>query len=190
VAIAAFDPQAARYVTKVTPRLPIRVGEVPKFDPATLDYPTPPAQATPSRSLAPAGRAAAALTLGIVTTLLAAFVARRVHLSRTGDPRRLLLRRARELDARQGAEATARRITDTLAEYLERTSGRPWGVLTPEEARSALAQAAPGVDLGARGARLVAHCDRACYSGHELDTAALVAEARQLFEEIGRKKSR
>ncbi len=41
VAVAAFDPQTARYVTKVTPSIAIRVVDVPKFDPSTLDYVQP-----------------------------------------------------------------------------------------------------------------------------------------------------
>ena len=38
VAVAAFDPQTARYVTRVTSSIPIRVVDVPKFDPSTLGY--------------------------------------------------------------------------------------------------------------------------------------------------------
>ena len=36
VAIAAFDPSANRYITKLTPSVPIRVVAVPAFDPATI----------------------------------------------------------------------------------------------------------------------------------------------------------
>src|SRR5205823_405979 len=70
VAIAAFDPRAARYVTKVTSSLPIRVVAVPKFDPATLAYRPPPVPATPSRSLVPGWRALAVIILAISAILL------------------------------------------------------------------------------------------------------------------------
>ena len=36
VAIAAFDPSVNRYITKLTPSVPIRVVAVPAFDPATI----------------------------------------------------------------------------------------------------------------------------------------------------------
>ena len=41
VAIAAFDPSLARYVTHVTAGVPIRVVAVPSFDPATIAYDPP-----------------------------------------------------------------------------------------------------------------------------------------------------
>ena len=43
IALAAFDPKSGRYVTKVTAGLPIRVAEVPAFQPGSLRYgpPTP-----------------------------------------------------------------------------------------------------------------------------------------------------
>jgi hypothetical protein len=190
VAIAAFDPPTTRYVTKVTSGLPIRVVPVPKFDPATLDYRLPPTQGTPARSSAPGRRPAVFLAVGIVAIVLAGLVAWTVLTRGAPDPRRLLRRRARGLDVRHGPERTARQITDALAEYLERTIGRPRGVLTPVEARSAIAQATQEAEVGERCARLVADCDRTRYSGHEPRTAGLVAEARQLFEEIGRQKKR
>ena len=60
------------------------------------------------------------------------------------------MRRARGLDPRRGTERLAREITETLAEYLERRIGRPRGVLTPDEAHSAIAEATQDAELGAR----------------------------------------
>ncbi len=138
VAIAAFDPQTARYVTKVTSSIPIRVVDVPKFDAATLDYRPPPA---PSRVVAPGAARVAVFCLGIVAILLGILVAWTRRARSRFNPRRLLRRRARTLNTHHGAERTARLITDTLAEYLEGTIGRPRGVITPHEARSAIAEA-------------------------------------------------
>jgi hypothetical protein len=188
LAIAAFDPQTGRFVTKVTSSLPIHVVEVPKFDPRTLDYPPPPTRATPSRSRLTVGRTAILFILGIVGIFLAGLATRYLRKRRETDPRRPLLRCLRGLDGRMGAERTARMISDALVDYLERTSGRPRGVLTPPEARSAVAQATQRDDLGERCAQLVANCDRARYSSSEPRSAELVAEARQLFDEIGRQK--
>ncbi len=105
------------------------------------------------------------------------------------DSGRWLMRRGRGLDAGRGTERIAREIAEVLAEYLERTIGRPRGVLTPDEARSTVAAATQDADLGARCARLVTDCDQAMYSERATGTgsAELVDDARRLFEEIGRR---
>ena len=41
VAIAAYDPALAHYVTRVTVGVPIRVVAVPTFDPASLNFDSP-----------------------------------------------------------------------------------------------------------------------------------------------------
>jgi hypothetical protein len=192
LAIAAFDPSSERYVTKVTSSIPIRVVDVPKFDPATLDYRPPPNTAASPHVLAPVERVRglAALVAGIVAILALTLVARTARRRRRSDPGRLLLRRARGLDPRQEATEAARLITDALAEYLEQTMGRPQGALTPSEAESALTQVTHPAELAGRTAGLVAACDQARYSGCDPDTAALVAAARQLFAELGARKRR
>ena len=191
VAVAAFDPQTARYVTRVTSSIPIRVVDVPKFDPSTLGYLQSPLREPPGPLLASRVRTAAGLTLGIVAALLATLAARTVRKRWRVDPGRWIIRRARGLDAHCGTERVAREIAEILAEYLERRIGRPRGVLTPEEARSSVAAATQDADLAARSARLVSDCDRASYSDRETgaDSAALVDEAGRLFKEIGRKRS-
>ena len=193
LSIAAFDPTSARYVTKVTSSLPVRVVAVSKFDPASLDYPEPPPGHASASAALPtkrvfASRGSVLIGLGIVGIVLSALAARTLRARLGHDPGRLLRRRARGLDIREGAERTARSITDALAEYLERTRGRPRGALTPGEARSAFDPSTQQADVAGRCARLIADCDRARYSDHEPRIAELIEEARELFEEIAREK--
>jgi hypothetical protein len=190
VLIAALDPETAHYVTKATPKVSIRVVDVPRFDPTALDYPNPPAIApsTPGPWRWSRERLAALAGVVLVPALVIALVAA-IRRGRN-DPGRVLVRSARRLDPRQGAAATARRITDSLAEYLERSHGRPRGALTPVEARSAIALGTQDTHLGERSARLVAACDRARYSERPEDTGELIAEAHQLFNELKKAKLR
>lgn len=191
VPIAAFDPQAGRYVTKVTSSIPIRVVAVPAFDASRLDYQPPPMTInTPRRSFVTVGRTAASLVASALGISLVLLVARTISRRWAADPRRQLMRGARALDERLGAEPTARLINDLLADYLKRTRGRPRGVLTHEEARAGVAGATRRADLGDRAARLVADCDRARYSNQAPGAAELVTGARRLFDEIGRLKTR
>ena len=55
VAVAAFDPQTAHYVTKVTSSIAIHVVDVPKFDPSTLDYVRAPGAGCAADRAAPSG---------------------------------------------------------------------------------------------------------------------------------------
>ena len=82
----------------------------------------------------------------------------------------------------------AREIAETLAEYLERTIGRPQGVLTPDEAQCAVR----GGDAGRGTGRTLCQARRrlrSVYSVPETGTgnAELVDEARYVFKEIARK---
>jgi hypothetical protein len=191
VAVAAFDPVTARYITRVTASVAIRVVDVPRFDPSTLDYVQPPVRDGRRPGLASGGQMAAGLALGIVATILATLAAWTVRKRWRIDPGSWIIRRARGLDPRGGTEAVAREIVEILAEYLERRIGRPLGVLTPEEAHSAIAKATKDAELGARCAQLVTDCDRASYSlsATGMGNGELVDEARRLFKEIGRKST-
>jgi hypothetical protein len=62
VAIAAFDPGLASYVTHVTVGVPIRVVAVPPFDPTTIHY-DPPSPALTQRTLIAVASASAAILL-------------------------------------------------------------------------------------------------------------------------------
>jgi hypothetical protein len=126
----------------------------------------------------------------MVTLLVLGALIRSWLFRRPTDPRRGLLRRARELDGRRGRAVTARLIQDSLAEYFERTIRRPRGVLTPRDAQVAVEQVTRRSDLGERCARLVAECDRALYAEQAGDASELIALAGPLFEEIARSEVR
>jgi hypothetical protein len=185
VAVAAFDPQSERYVTKVTRSVAIRVVEVPRLDPAVVAYQPPPPRAD-YRPTPVSLRQAAAVCALLCAALLARAAARRWRI----DPAWWLVRRARRIAPHDEPAQTAREIADTLAGYLERATGRPRGALTPDEAGTAIAAASGDLDLGTQAAGLIAQCDRACYASADREprSTELIAEARCLFEAIGRKR--
>lgn len=184
VAIAAFDPASARYVTKLAPGVAIRVVDVPRFDPEALDYGGPAVRAThPGGILIAAGALAGIVLAGLGGAIL-------LQRKRRTDPRRWARRWARGLDAEGGAAEAGRKITDGLAVYLSRAAGRPPGVLTPDEARREIEALSGDPDLALRGCRLVAECDRARFSGRGASAAELVNEARDLFVAFGRSPGR
>ena len=170
VAVAAFNPQTGRYVTRVTSSIAIRVVDVPKFDPSALGYVQPRVRDASGPLSGSRVRTAAGLTLGIVTIVLATLAVQTVRKRWRINPGRWIMRRARGLDPHRGTERVAREIAETLAEYLERRIDRPRGVLTPEEAHSAVAASTRDADLAARCARLISDCDRASYSDSETGT--------------------
>ena len=88
VAVAAFDPQTAHYVTRVTSSIPIHVVDVPRFDTSTLDYPPPPAPEKRRVFTASGVRVAAWLCLGLVATVVAGLVAWHVRNRWRADSRR------------------------------------------------------------------------------------------------------
>jgi hypothetical protein len=192
VAVAAFDPQAERYVTRVTPSVAIRVVDVPRLDPAVVAYRPPPDSTGSGWPGWVGSRRGATIGLAVGGLLFAALWTRSALRRRRIDPRWWLLRRARRIGSRPEPAQTAREITDTLAGYLERAIGRPPGALTPDEARSAVAEACGDADLATQAARLIARCDRAWYAAADRDPSAtdLVKEARQVLEAIGRKRRR
>jgi hypothetical protein len=192
VAVAAFDPQTERYVTKVTSGVPIRVVDVPRLDPATVEYQAPTATADRGWPEWASIRLGTIAGLALITALLAVLLARAALRRWRIDPGWWLVRRARRIAAHADLAQTAREITDTLTGYLERATGRPRGALTPDEARTAITAASGDADLGVEAAWLVAQCDRACYACADPDAppVTLVTEARRLFEEIGKKRKR
>jgi hypothetical protein len=186
--VAAFDPQTGRYLTKVTSSVTIRVVDVPRLDPATVDYHLPPSSENRDWPDPASIRLGTAVGLAVVALLLAGLLARAALRRWRIDPGRWLVRRARRLTLHQDPARTAREITDALTGYLERATGRPRGALTPDEARTAIAKASGAADLGTQAAKLIAECDRAWYActDREPPLEELVTEARRLFEEIGR----
>jgi hypothetical protein len=190
VAVAAFDPQTEQYVTRVTSSVPIRVVDVPRLDPATVAYRLPVATGTSPWRESAVVRRGTAIGLAVFGLLLCVFLTRAALRRWRIDPGWWLVRRARRITQHEERAQTAREISDTLAEYLERALGRPRGTLTPDEARAAIAEASGDAGLAAQAACLIGQCDRACYAHADCQTshAELVTEARRLFEEIGRKK--
>jgi hypothetical protein len=189
VSIGSFDPESGRYVVKVTAGIPIRVIDVPSFDPAQLQY--PPRTPGSSAGVAPfpvARRRELGLLVGTVLTFVIAYVAWRRTVRVRADPRRRILRRARALDPREELATNARRITNVLVEYFETVNGRPGGALTPSEARSALADALHDNQLADRCAELVADCDRERFARAASPDSTLVERAREIFREIGRRR--
>jgi hypothetical protein len=189
--VAAFDPQTQRYVTKVTPGVAIHVVDVPRLDPAAVAYRSP----TAETSGTPAARSLHLVVTGclaVIALLFSSFLARAAVRQWQIDPGRWLVRRARRMATHDDPARTARAITDTLAGYLEQATGRPRGVLTPDEARAAVAEVSGDAALSTQAAGLVAECDRACFASADCapSSAELVTTARRIFEVIGRKRRR
>jgi hypothetical protein len=186
VAIAAFDPKLRRYMTKASPSVAVQVVDVPRFDASRLEY--------VPRSLGegpPWPRILAAVGVGTLSIALCAGACLRVRRSsRRRRSRlvagRLLTRVLGDVDGSLTSAEAGRRLTEGLAEYLHLVRARPRGVLTPEEAREGLAAATRDDGLGDRAGRLVARCDRAQYAIEGPSTEELLAEARPLFDDLGR----
>jgi hypothetical protein len=190
VAVAAFDPLTERYLTRVTSSVAIQVVDVPKLDPATVDYRLPPARGNRFWPGPVGVRLGTRVGLAGFALVLAVLLTRAALRRWRVDPGWWLVRRARRIAPGQDPAQTAREIADTLTAYLERATGRPRGALTPEEARTAIAEASGDAGLGIQAASLIAECDRASYAcaDRELPHTDLVTEARRLFEAIGRKR--
>ncbi|HEX8203775.1 MAG TPA: hypothetical protein VF590_25080 [Isosphaeraceae bacterium] len=182
VAVAAFDPASGHFQTKLAGAVPIRVVDVPRLDPAALDYGSPAAPSAARK--VPPGRVAAAGIAAVVTVGLGWAVVLRW---RRADLGRRARRWARGLEAEEDAAEVGRRITDGLADYLHRAIGRPPGVLTPEEARRAIAWLAGDPDLADRAGRLIAECDRVRYAGRGASAEELVRRAQELIRALRRR---
>lgn len=184
VAFSTFDPQTTRFLTRVTSGLSIRVVDVPRFDPSTLDY-GPLVSRSNTRSTGLVIGSVAATT---VIVFVAGWTFHRRLLARRRDwaARRVLAHIARGFDESASAEEVGRRITEGLAEYLHLKTRRPRGVLTPEEARVGFSTSERDEAIGESAERLVAHCDRAQYSSYGRDVGSLVSEARRWLEELSR----
>ena len=214
VAIATFDPSLSRYLTQVTPGVPIRVVAVPAFDPATIDV---------GKKVRGADRSvvgpwiawilsAIALIAGYASIILVRRRHRRRRLSGAAAARQYATRMARSLalltaepDAAQSAShamvatpaaegpghLAARRVFDELIHYLELGAERPPGALTPEEARHGVASVTRSEDLGGQAGRLTAHCDVVLYGETPGEPSAreILESARALFEALGKVKT-
>ncbi len=207
VAIAAFDPTLSRYVTRVTPSVPIRVVAVPAFDPTSID-------GSGSKVNSAQSTLAAWVVAGVLLSGAAAALvwvrrrARRRPLIGPAAARRYAARLARSygsIDPGVGdgssigvasngdigsvpADDAARRASEELMRYLEIGLGRPTGALTPEEAWHGVRDLTGCLDLASQAGRLAARCDQVLYgdlSGHGR-RRQLRQSARMLFEALGR----
>jgi hypothetical protein len=191
VAIAAFEPETQRYVTHVTPGVPIRVVAVAAFDSATIPDLGSTDDVDARRDAIIAWGAvlgSAVLLLGSAAAI--AWVRRRARLAgRIGGPgasRRFAARMARGL-AQIGSgdpQELALRVGSALIRYLQLGIGRPPGALTPDEAREGVARLTGSEDLGEQAARVAARCDGVLYRDAPAppeDPEGLRDDARDLF---------
>ncbi len=185
VAVAALDPTSRRFATKTTVGLSIEVEDPPRFDPASFHYGERPVT-SPNRSRPVALRIGSGLVvISLVTTIL--LIRRRIVRSRSRRTAgTMALALAGRLDPSASGPDVARRITAGFAEILLVAAGRPPGVLTPPEAREAVAKLTRDDEVGERSGRLIGRCDRALYGAEGPDSAELVAEAREVLEVIRR----
>ncbi len=215
ISIAAFDPALSRFMTQVTPSVPIRVVAASPFDPATIDD-----GARPLRASQPADGRWGAWTFSAFA-LVAVCVSLALVRKRLRDRRRAGESAARHfaaglarslspdgslqgtaecdesgvslplIDAQEGPlRRTARRVRDLLIRYLELGMERPPGALTPDEASHGVALVTRSADLGAKAGQLMACSDRVLYreSSAEIGAPEFLAEARALFEALGNAK--
>ncbi len=204
VGIAAFDPSISRYVTQVTPGVPVRVIAVPEFDPSTIDPGESTGDSVPSKWLVwTAATTSTILMLGVSAGLI--WVRRRTRGQRSQGPvavRRYAARVARGLGSASAASDGDRRqigvelgleIGEALIRYLQIGIGRPSGALTPEEARQGVSECTGSDDLGNQAARIAARCDGMLYrdapASSEDDPGQLRDDARGLFAALGRVKT-
>jgi hypothetical protein len=181
VAIAAFNPRLGQYVTRVSPGLHVRVVDVPRFDPSSLDYAPPPRASDAWAPWAARGllAMAAALALAASGRVLRRWFVR--HRAETAAVR-LLARLRRDLPRTAGAAEAGRRTTEALAEYLALAIGRPRGALTPDEARAGITRASGDAAIGEQARRLVAVCDQAQFAGQGVSAQEVIGEADRLFQ--------
>jgi hypothetical protein len=215
LSIASYDPAVSRYVTQVTPGVPVRVVAVSDFDPAAIA-----GEESVLNTGLSAGRRWTAWALSVVALAAACVsllvVRRRLRRRRpTGGAaaRRYSARLARRLrspdvetraslpdsiaavaphDGLEGPDhLAARAVCAFLVRYLELGAERPPGALTPEEAREGVRQVSQSDGLGAKAGRLTAQCDQVLYGDAQREShrREILGEARALFEALGKVKT-
>ncbi len=195
VAIAAFDPATQRYITHVTPSVPIRVVAVPAFDSAMIPDLGSTGDQDAYRTAVlrwVALPGSATLLLGAAAVI--AWVRRQARLAgRIGGPsaaRRFAGRMAHRLagGSRGQPQELALQIGSALIRYLQLGMGRPPGALTPDEAREGIAHCTGSEEIGVQSARIVARCDGLLYRdapGAPEDPERFREDARELFDRLG-----
>jgi hypothetical protein len=209
VAIAAYDPALAHYVTRVTSGVAIRVVAVPAFDPATIDYDMP------STALSRPIQIAWAVLSVAIALFAATIIVRRIRrrlarppafgperarrfakktarlgsasIETNGQPLGSLTPARRALNAIENLEtgspdvgSAARRIYELLTRYLLLGTGKSQGVLTPEEARHGVARLTNSDELAQAVGELTTRCDVILYGEAPRDPDG---ELRQLLDD-------
>jgi hypothetical protein len=109
------------------------------------------------------------------------------HPSKWYPPSKSMVVRASSPDM---VPSAARRVYERLASYLLVGTGQSVRVLTPEEARQAVAELTGSEEMGAQVEKLAARCDLILYGSLTDDPAqaldGLLIDARRLFEALGR----
>lgn len=190
VGISAFDPKSGRYLTKATPGIPVRVTDVPRFDPAAVRYGPP---RSPPRAESNLRRQVRPDAVRAMTVLAAATIsgfAVLVWKKRQSGRRRGASRLARDTLSRlarvHSAHEQGRLVTEALIAYLALTIGRPRGVLTPIEAEEGVARATGSEDLARRAHGLIARCDEVLYDTDPLGPGDRRPPVREDVSAIGR----
>jgi hypothetical protein len=163
VAVSAFDVASGRYVTKVTAGIPLKVAEVPRFDPERIVDAAGEAEAERTGALRVAVVVVSVLSGGALTGAWGWLVVARRRSRLAWALQRLGIDLSRRLGRETDDAGLARALTLGLAAYLELTLGRPTGALTPVEAREGIAQATGSHELAERAYRLIERSDRVLY---------------------------
>jgi hypothetical protein len=196
VAIAAYDPDRSRYITKVTQGLSVKATEVPTFNPSTVDYTAP--DPSRERSITVSLAVAVALLIVALGVFWLAMIVRRhwLHKRQSGPlaAQTFASHFARHWKVSsddgstpQGAVKVARRTIGGLVRYARIGTGRPPGALTPVEAECVVLQLTQSDELATEAARLVGKCDQVLFSERATGVEAkhLDTDARRLFLALG-----
>ena len=184
VAVATFDPDLGRYVETRTPSVLVKVVDVPRFDPASLDASLP--KVEPESLIRRLIRAIATALL-MIPVMLGLMIL--IAMIGTG-PRGSAKRYAKELRAWSDPSSMVGRITSGLESYLFIVFGKKFGHLTPPEAIREIDRAVGDKALADRAGRLIERCDRAQFGLDPEAVSGLAAEAADFFEELGKRRVR
>jgi hypothetical protein len=195
VAVAAFDPESERYLTKVTQGLHLSVVAAPIFDLKTFRYPAPDLDA--GRRAVIAWAFAALLVLLVISSGIAVVLQQGSLGAGPTGPRpaqqfarrfaRNLATRSRVFHPRNADARDARSVVDGLMRYAHLGLGRPPGAITPVEAGQVVLELTGSSRLATEAHSLVERCDRVLFSKPDVDgDTTLVRQACNLFGELGR----
>jgi hypothetical protein len=184
IPVATFDPALRRYIETRAPSVSVRVVDVPRFDPASLEASVPKIDAhAPVQKVIP--MLVASLVAGVGTSVLV------ILLARLGTAPRVSAKRwARALRTAVDPSGVAGRVTSALASYLSTTTGASTGQLTPEEASRGIERAVGDASLAEQAGLLIERCDRARFGLDPEAASGLATEAADFFDELATRRVR